>query len=137
MTLGSSCMMSSGQLGSDRPSLFFSSRRGTAPWSAPYHYVNQRHDGAPKDLLEPADAPERMRRGRRPSHCCPEKLNIQSHLAKHEGRSIAIVLAIVGAKQRRVSGDDRCWSMLAAPELWPFIVSAEKRLRSQLQVLLP
>jgi hypothetical protein len=41
-----------------------------------------------------------------------------SHLAKRIERNIAIVLAIVGVKQRRVSGDDRCWSMLlAAPEL--------------------
>ena len=35
------------------------------------------------------------------SYCCPEKQNILSHLAKHGGRSIAIVLDIVGAKQRR------------------------------------
>jgi hypothetical protein len=49
-----------------------------------------------------------------------------SHLAKLELRSIAIFLAIVGAKQRRVSGDDR-WCMLAAPELWTFVVLAEKR----------
>jgi hypothetical protein len=38
--------------------------------------------------------------------------------------SIAIVLATVGVKQRRVSGDDRCWSILAAPELWAFMVSS-------------
>jgi hypothetical protein len=54
---------------------------------------------------------------------CPEKLKYLSHFAKHEGRNIGIVLAIVGVKQRRVPGDDRCWSMLAAPEL-----SAEMRL---------
>src|SRR5215472_2802807 len=30
-------------------------------------------------------------------------------------------------RQRRDSGDDRCWSMPATPELWAFIVSAEKR----------
>ena len=30
---------------------------------------------------------------------CPEKQNILSHLAKHKGRSIAIVCAIVGVKQ--------------------------------------
>jgi hypothetical protein len=57
---------------------------------------------------------------------CPGKQNILSHLAKHKGRSIAIVFAIVGAKQRRVLGDDRCWSKLAA-ELWAVMVS-EKRL---------
>jgi len=34
------------------------------------------------------------------------KVKYPSHLAKHKGRSIAIVLAIVGVKQRRVSGDD-------------------------------
>jgi hypothetical protein len=45
------------------------------------------------------------------------KVKYLSHLAKHEGRSIAIVVAMVGAKQRRISGDDRCWSMLAAPQL--------------------
>jgi len=36
--------------------------------------------------------------GGTPSHCCPEKSNILSHLAKHKGLGIAIVLAIVGVK---------------------------------------
>jgi hypothetical protein len=36
----------------------------------------------------------------------PKCKNTLSHLAKHKGRSIAIVLAIVGVKQRRVWGDD-------------------------------
>jgi len=50
------------------------------------------------------------------------KSKISSHLAKHKGRSIAIVLAIVGGKQRRVSGDDRCWIVLAAPALWERLI---------------
>jgi hypothetical protein len=52
------------------------------------------------------------------------KVKYMSHLAKRKGRNIAIVLAVVGVKQRRVSGDDRCWSTLAAPELWAFMVSS-------------
>jgi hypothetical protein len=33
---------------------------------------------------------------------CPEKQKHLSHLAKHKGRSIAIVLDIIGVKQHRV-----------------------------------
>jgi hypothetical protein len=36
------------------------------------------------------------------SIACPGKLNSLSHLAKQKGRSSAIVLDIVGVKQRRV-----------------------------------
>jgi hypothetical protein len=43
-----------------------------------------------------------------------------SHSAKHKGRSIAIVPVTVGAKLRRVSGDDRCW--LAAPVMVSLIL---------------
>jgi hypothetical protein len=43
-----------------------------------------------------------------------------SHSAKHKGRSIAIVPVTVGAKLRRVSGDDRC--RLAAPVMVSFIL---------------
>src|SRR6516225_9467853 len=35
-----------------------------------------------------------------PKPCCPEKERYLSHLAKHKGRSIAIVLTIVGAEKR-------------------------------------
>jgi hypothetical protein len=53
----------------------------------------------PKDPKTPPPGPAQEASRRSPSRgiarpCCPEKLKYLSHLAKHKGRSIAIVLVI-------------------------------------------